>query len=327
MLDPAGARVQIAKGRRDAADEPEDEDQMTRLEAFGDRKFPAAELILSSEGRSWDGIGTQVRRHPAGEIPVPVPDQMEVTLAIAGSQTGRVERRSGSAFQNTTARPGTLWFCPIGVTEDSIRITETLPMVQHVFLAKSQFDSLSELSSRSLSPASIAYLADVSDELVRQICQRIYREAQEETSSGKILIDCLAQSLVAHLVSDYSHDSRIHLGPDSGPSKLDDARLRRVLDYIYDNIDQDLSLSKLSEVACLSKHHFARAFREATGTPPYRFISERRLDHALNLLKDSRLSLAEIAYICRFSSQATFTRAFRRHVGTSPGEYRHLSRT
>ncbi|MGJ4998862.1 helix-turn-helix domain-containing protein [Bradyrhizobium sp. HKCCYLS3077] len=300
---------------------------MPGLEAFGDRKFPAADLLLSSEGRGWQGVGLQVRSHPACDIPAPIPDEMEITLAIAGSASGRVERRAGGSFQKTAARSGTLWFCPIGVTEDSIRITEHLPEVLHIFLAKSQFESLSELSSRSLTPASVAYLADVNDELVRQICLRIYREAQEESSGGKLLVECLTQSLVAHLITSYSSDGpRLDLDHGSGHGKLDDVRLTRVLDYIQANIDQDISLSKLSDVACLSKHHFARAFREATGTPPYRFISERRLDHALDLLKRSDLPLATIAHVCRFSSQATFSRAFRRHVGVAPGEFRHRAR-
>ncbi|MFC0242200.1 helix-turn-helix domain-containing protein [Rhodopseudomonas telluris] len=295
---------------------------MAQVQVFGDRKFPTAELLLTSAGRDWSGVSAQLRNHPACDVPAPSPDEMEVTFAMTTSPAGRVERCSGGQFQNTAVRSGTLWFCPIGVREDSIRITQPLSNVLHVFLARSQFDGLAEISSTTPSPANVAYLADVEDELVRQLCLRIHRELSEETSGGKLLIECLSQALVAHLVTSYSSDAKVRLDQDRTALRLDDARLRRVLDYIHANIDQDLTLAKLSDVACLSKHHFARAFREATGVPPHRYISARRLDHALSLLKGSQSSLADIAYLCRFSSQATFTRAFRRQVGVSPGEYR-----
>lgn len=300
---------------------------MAQFEVFGDRKFPTAGLLLTSAGRDWGGVSAQLRNHAACEVPAPLPDEMEVTFAMTTSPGGRVERSSGGHFQDTAVRSGTLWFCPIGVREDSIRITQPLSNILHVFLSKSHFDGFAEISSRTPSPANVAYLADVDDELVRQLCLRIHRELSEETSGGKLLIECLSQALIAHLVTSYSSDSRPRLDPERSTSRLDDARLRRVLDYIHANIDQDLSLTKLSEVACLSKHHFARAFRDATGAPPHRYISARRLDHAVSLLKGSQSSLADIAYLCRFSSQATFTRAFRRQVGMSPGEYRRRSAT
>ncbi|MCP9629436.1 AraC family transcriptional regulator [Rhodopseudomonas palustris] len=300
---------------------------MAQFEVFGDRKFPTAGLLLTSAGRDWSGVSAQLRNHAACDVPAPSPDEMEVTFAMTTSAGGRVERCSGGQFQDTAVRSGTLWFCPIGVREDAIRITRPLSNILHVFLAKSQFDSFAEMTSRTPSPANVAYLADVDDDLVRQLCLRMHRELSEETSGGKLLIECLSQALVAHLVTSYSGDAKATLGHDRVAIRLDDARLRRVLDYIHANIDQDLSLAKLSDVACLSKHHFARAFREATGVPPHRYISARRLDHAVSLLKGSQSSLADVAYLCRFSSQATFTRAFRRQVGMSPGEYRRRSST
>ncbi|RJF74841.1 helix-turn-helix domain-containing protein [Rhodopseudomonas palustris] len=297
---------------------------MTALQVFGDRKFPTAELLLTSSGRDWTGAAAQLRNHPACDVPAPIPDQMEITLAMATSP-GRVERRAAGQFQDTAVWTGTLWFCPIGVREESIRITSPLASILHVFLDRTQFEGFAELSSRTPSPANLAYLANVDDELVRQLCLRIHRELSEETSGGKLLIECLTQTLVAHLISSYSTDSRPGLDQQTAGARLDQARLRRVLDYIHDHLETDLTLAKLSDVACLSKHHFARAFREATGAPPHRFISARRLDHAVSLLKATDTSLAEIAFVCRFSSQATFTRAFRRQVGVSPGEFRRAA--
>ncbi len=80
-------------------------------------------------------MAADVRNHPAGEIPPPVPQQMEVTLALRGSDAGRVERRGNGEIQNTAARAGKLWLCPIGMVEDSIRIIQDLGNILHDFLA------------------------------------------------------------------------------------------------------------------------------------------------------------------------------------------------
>jgi len=291
---------------------------MAGLHDFGRRKFPRSEVVLTSARRNWTGMAAEIRNHPAGEIPPPIPQQMEITLALTGSAAGIVERRGAGEFQATLARPGTLRLCPIGLVEDSIRITDDLSHILHMYVGRDVFDDISQSASRPVSPESVAYKAGLDDTFVRQMGYRIGAELKEETSVGRFLVDSLARAMVAHLVAN-------HIGAlpnDSRNSSIEHAKLRRVIDYINDNLEQDISVADLSDIACLSHHHFARAFRAAVGVPPHRFISSLRLQRAQDLLANSRSSLAEIALACRFSSQSTFTRAFRKHVGVSPGEYR-----
>ncbi len=107
---------------------------------------------------------------------------------------------------------------------------------------------------------------------------------------------------------------------------LDNARLRRVLDYIAHHLDEEISVADLAKVACLSIFHFTRMFAASVGMPPHRYVSRQRLEHAMTLLACGKLPLSQIALACRFSSQASFTRAFRRAAGLTPGEYRRLFR-
>ncbi|PXA92424.1 AraC family transcriptional regulator [Nostoc sp. 3335mG] len=294
---------------------------MTSLAAFGMGKFPSSGLLRGSAGRGWTGIAADLRAHPAGEIAEICPTQMEVTLAIAGARDGIVQRRGDGALQRTPVRRGTLWFCPIGIREDSIHITEPLPEILHLYIPPRQFEALGEIRSRPVRSQDIFYLADVDDELIRQIGYRVLRELQQETAGGTLLIEQLALSLVAHLAASYSHQCAAPTGA-TRPGALDARRLKRVEDYIFEHLDSDLTLADLAEVACLSRHHFARAFREAKGSPPHRYLSARRLERACDLLEHTDLTLVEIALKCRFSSQASFTRAFHRGMGVSPGEYR-----
>ena len=298
---------------------------MTNLQQFGEFKFPDAGLLCGSAPRGWAALAAELRRHPACDVPAICPDQMEITLAVRGGDDVWVERRGDGRFQRTAARANTLWFCPIGVREDSIRITGVLPEVLHLYIPNDQFEQAAELGGRRTTPRELPYLANVQDELVRQIGYRILRELLHETASGQMLVDQLSAGLVAHLVATYAPDTVPGRVNDTSQSTLDAKRLQRVLAYIDENLVSPLVLADLANVACVSRFHFARAFKGAMGMPPNRYVSVRRLELACNMLHGRALSLAEIALACQFSSQASFTRAFQRHMGMPPGEYRRLT--
>lgn len=295
---------------------------MTGLTDFGNWKFPDAGLLRSSADRGWRSLAAELRRHSGCDVPAICPDNMEITLAVRSDPSVHVERRGNGSFQRTAARPGTLWLCPIGVQEDSIRITGALPEILHLYLPASLFGQMQERSSRNVAPSEISYLADVEDELIRQTAYRILRELLQESAGGLLLVEQLALGLVAQLVCTYAGDRPVPGQESRASGALDSRRLRRVLDYIEENIQRDLPLANLAEVACLSRFHFARAFRDAAGVSPQRYVSARRLERAQHMLLDRRLSLAEISLACQFSSQASFTRAFQRQMGVAPGEYR-----
>jgi AraC family transcriptional regulator len=103
-------------------------------------------------------------------------------------------------------------------------------------------------------------------------------------------------------------------------------RLRRVLDYISAHVAGVLTLAELAQVAGLSTFHFARMFKLGVGVSPQRYVSQMRLEQAMAEIAAGRLSLAQIALNARFSSQASFTRAFSRATGVTPAEYRRCRR-
>ena len=109
-------------------------------------------------------------------------------------------------------------------------------------------------------------------------------------------------------------------------NQLDRARLSRVLGYIEEHLAGDITVTELANVACLSIFHFTRAFAGAMGVPPHRYVSRRRLESAKAMIATGRASLYEIALDCQFSSQSSFTRAFRRGTGMTPAGYRRAFR-
>jgi AraC family transcriptional regulator len=104
-------------------------------------------------------------------------------------------------------------------------------------------------------------------------------------------------------------------------------RLRRVTQYIHDNLHRKLRLAELSAQVHMSPYHFARLFKRSTGTPPHRFVLRRRIDRATTLLTSGELSIGEVARVVGFQTPSHFTTVFRRIAGVTPSVYRIGSMT
>lgn len=111
-------------------------------------------------------------------------------------------------------------------------------------------------------------------------------------------------------------------------SAPDDPRLRRVIDHVDRRLaaGKEISLADLARVAGLSPHHLAHVFRRATGSSPYRYVIERRVARAAELLIDPSRSICQVAYEVGFSSQSHLTYVFRRYYRTTPAAYRRSHR-
>lgn len=110
--------------------------------------------------------------------------------------------------------------------------------------------------------------------------------------------------------------------PTDAIPKSYEARLLRVLAYIYDNLDGDLSLDVLAEIACLSRFHWHRVYRAMTGETLADAIRRIRLIKAANALVLETAPLAEVAERYGYPNVASFTRAFSAAHGLSPGAFR-----
>ncbi|WP_244065061.1 AraC family transcriptional regulator [Bradyrhizobium sp. Ce-3] len=97
---------------------------------------------------------------------------------------------------------------------------------------------------------------------------------------------------------------------------------RRAKDLMHSAIGRALSLQEVADACGLSVVHFSRAFRKSTGCSPHKWFVEKRIEMALSLLCDDKLSLTDIAARCGFVDQSHLTKACNRHVGMPPGVYR-----
>ena len=101
--------------------------------------------------------------------------------------------------------------------------------------------------------------------------------------------------------------------------------VRRVREYIDDNIDQRISVVLLAGLANLSVCYFVRAFKQSLGVTPHDYLIRQRVERTKQLLSGTDMPLSEIALAAGFADQSHFSRRFRQYVGMSPRDYRWSS--
>jgi AraC-like DNA-binding protein len=102
------------------------------------------------------------------------------------------------------------------------------------------------------------------------------------------------------------------------------AAVERALAAMRGPLDRPLSLATLAEITGLSPFHFARTFRQATGSPPGQFLAALRLERAKRLLLTTDLPVTEICFAVGYDSLGTFTTRFTQLVGLPPSRVRRL---
>lgn len=142
-------------------------------------------------------------------------------------------------------------------------------------------------------------------------------EAPERAS--RIFIDQLTMALLAYCAHTYGG---MRPADKIARGGLAPWQMRRATELLRERLDGEVSLSEVAAECELSVSHFARSFKQAVGQTPHRWLIHRRVDAAKHLLLNSGLGLSEIAVGCGFSDQSSFTRAFKRVAGTSPGDWR-----
>ncbi|WP_146057204.1 MULTISPECIES: helix-turn-helix domain-containing protein [unclassified Streptomyces] len=129
-----------------------------------------------------------------------------------------------------------------------------------------------------------------------------------------------AHYLAAHLL-------RPSRSPSPAPrGGLDPSQLDAVTGYMRDNLASAITLDELAAEAALSRYHFVRRFAASTGLTPLQYVARLRVDTARRLLAADDRPVSQVGRLCGFPSAENFARAFRRHVGCSPSEFRRRAR-
>ena len=293
---------------------------MPQFGAHSHAKYITGTRLGTSDGRGWKGLRAERWRNSEGDLGEVEIRDTEVIVTIEGRLP--IRRRGDGRLQHCDAVPGTIWICPAGVHEDMIHLYGEVHESLHIFLPASP---LSETALREMDvdpdKVSLRYDGGFRDPLIEQIARNIRAEMLDPAPGGDMLVETLASALGVQVLRQHSNLESASVSPPAARGALDPRRLRRVRDLIDTQLGKDLTIETLANEACLSPFHFARAFKAATGMAPHGYLTERRMEQAKAWISEGR-PLADIAYRLGFSSQAYFTKWFKRLVGATPGTYR-----
>ncbi|WP_426610393.1 helix-turn-helix domain-containing protein [Bradyrhizobium sp. McL0616] len=176
------------------------------------------------------------------------------------------------------------------------------------------------------SPISTLALFDahfVEDRILDNLTQVLASVDEDGGFLGPCFVDSVGLALTSHLLRLYSPRTP-RINPRVSP--LPTWKLRRVRDFIEENLFHPIYLAELSEIAGLSRMHFAAQFRAATGQAPYAYVLHRKIERAQTLLNDLTISVADVAWAVGFKNKAHFANAFRKVVGEPPSRWRRNNR-
>ncbi len=288
---------------------PVDRELLFDLKSGRTTPSTATPPTLSSASLRWDGV--LVEEHSVPSVDVAEVCPVNHVVAICLNSNVELEWTSNGTGQRVMLQSGTVSLIPAGCIH-SARVTSTCRYITvsltpaFVAAAANAFPNGRPVQLRCLVGGQDGFLAGVAMAL---------RQEVEKGGHGRLYGEALAVALAVHLVHHYAEEP-VELNVPAGGLSQD--RLRAVLRHIDLNLAEDLNLNALADRAGLSAYHFARMFKESTGTSPHQYVLRCRVEQARLLLQVSGGRVVDVALKVGFSDQGHLARHFKRAYGITP---------
>src|SRR3569833_1664415 len=258
---------------------------------------------------------------PMGHLQTPQ-DRYHVLYFHVGQSVEMTCRLDGSERSGGVHHPGHLCVLPAGVTG---QWTMDAP-ANSLVLRLTPTHEIETADALRLKPAHarIAPALRIRDPHLEYIGWRLSTERAAGYPYGRVFLDSLAAAIAGRLLQRGGHHPTG--APHASIRQLPKWRLRMVCDYIRANLDRDLSLEELANIAGFSVSHFKPLFRHAVGLPVHRYVVECRVERARQLLLQGDRAMSEIALVAGFCHQTHMARCLRRVLGISSAQIASLGR-
>jgi AraC family transcriptional regulator len=153
----------------------------------------------------------------------------------------------------------------------------------------------------------------IASERALTLIRLLEEEAPHGDAASVLAADALGEALVVEVVRDGRRTA-------DRPTEHD-PRIRRAIEWIAASAPEPITIDQMARVAGMSRFHFSRTFRKATGRSPYRYVLELRLSNAAALLRRGRVGVSHAATSAGFHDLSRFATAFRARFGVPPSAF------
>jgi AraC family transcriptional regulator len=156
------------------------------------------------------------------------------------------------------------------------------------------------------------------DAQIEHIAWALDADRRSAHPNGSLYTESLGLALAVHLLRRYSAQRGFQpVSPTRGRG-LSALQLRRLVAFIEEHLDEDLSIARLAGSAAISASHFKTLFKRTTGMPVHQYVVQRRVERARTLLATGDLPANQVALAAGFAHQSHMARAMRRLLGVTP---------
>lgn len=271
--------------------------------------------LSSSRTRAWTGIAADVYRMGRFEA---VAAHREHLVSMQLDDCPRLyQRRSGWESERPVCAREVI-ITPAGEPKtwrwegsgDVIVISISPAFLDEVF---------GQASGRNGVPMELVDNFGTRDPVIQALADDVHEELETNRPASHIYVEALARQLVVHLWRNYS----VARKSAKVACRMSAHKLLLAKRFVEENLGEQLSVELIASNVGASAFHFAHAFSAATGMPPHKYLMQRRLERAKSLLRETDLSLTEIALRVGYASSSHFCVGFRKLSHTTPSRYRH----
>jgi AraC family transcriptional regulator len=293
------------------------ENSPKELEAL--QKFVPFAPCTTSYRMGWKGLEAVRYRTDSANVEITLPPVSYHCLVLLTRPPEKLEVRYEGVKRDMLPAAGSIAVVPAGSSQ-LVRWQgskeDLLIYLEPSLVARVAAESFGFDSSRTVLPP--LYGLNVPE--LRSAMLAVDAELRVGGVGGSLLVESLANVLAVHLIRHITGPRRLKASVDG---VLPRHKVRRVIEYIMENLEGNPTLEGMAAVVHLSLYHFSRQFKAATGFAPHQFVIARRIERAQHLLRtNGELGLAEVALRSGFANQGHFCLHFKRIAGVTPRRFR-----
>lgn len=158
--------------------------------------------------------------------------------------------------------------------------------------------------------------------VVSRIIKELFKEKIHQLDGYKSILDNLCQRLVLEVLRHIHHQNLFLDKFEDHTLQIKDRRLLNVMNYIHNNLDGNLSNAALADVTNVSEEYFGQMFKKMMSESAQQFVEERRMQKAVELLRETNLTVGEIAKQVGYTDTPYFCRRFKKRFTVSATEFK-----